>query len=307
MSKSAGIRELIPISREWLEGWRTFDFAKLAVLCDFDADFCFQPMHGEHPATGREGLEKYVTGAKGAGVEIRDFEPTDITYGTQGDMLWAWAVCFYKALYPGATKPFTAPVRITFVAKNLGGEWKLQCVHHSTQQQVGQAATGDKRDPHGPGDPEAKKIAKEIAEAFTNGWSALDLDQVKSVWDPDHESLIYQAFEGPQGLRSWHAMGQYADRLRASGVKSGTRFRWPELTDNEINAGRAGDFLWAHCQRDFFVYHPDDPETKLGGHPYRETWLAHRAEDGWKAFHYHESVIASTPLDQQFIADHWPD
>ncbi len=306
MSNSVGIRTFQPLIETWLEGWRSLDLSRVSALCDFDADFCFQPMETEHPLKSLEALEQYAEEAKGAR-QILEFACTNMAYDTCGDMLWAWAVCYYKALYRGATEPVAAPVRTTFVARRRGEGWKLVCVHHSTQQREGREATGTPREQGSAGDSNAKTFAKQLAETFTQGWIDLDLDVVGSVWDQEHSQLVYMPFEGPQGLRTWRAMQQYAERLRENVLKSGIRYRWPELTPDDISAGVSGDALWAHCQRDFFVYHPDDPQTKLGGHPYRETWLAHRKGGEWKAFHYHESVLGATPLVGPFVADWWPD
>ncbi|MCC6381653.1 MAG: nuclear transport factor 2 family protein [Dehalococcoidia bacterium] len=307
MGDSVGIRALLPVVEAWLAGWRALDAEALARLCDFAADFCFQPMATARPLQDAEALHRYVAAARQKALQVVDFALTDLACETHGDMLSAWAVCYFRALVPGEQEPRAAPVRVTFVARRRDDGWKLVCVHHSTQQRSGLPESAEPAEAGPAGDPQAKAIAREIAETFTAGWAALDLATVWSPWDASHDRLLYMAFEGPHALRTWQGMQQYAVRLRQNGLASGTRFRWRPLSDDDVSAGMSGDFLWAHCLRDYTVFRPEEPQTRLAGHPYRETWLAHRVDGAWKAFHYHESVRAQALLPGPFVADWWPD
>lgn len=307
MSDLRGIRALQPVVERWLEAWRVLDIEKTLDLYDFDADFCYQPPDLEHPLTNREAVKEYAEQAKKKIRTVQEFACTDMTYDMCGDMMWAYASCYFKALYEGVPEPIAGPVRITFLAQRRSNDWRLVCVHQSSQQRQGQEASGRERVARRDGDLQAKRIAKQLAETFTTGWTDTDLEKIFSPWDREHNKLVYMAFEGPQALRTWPEVEEYAERLRENLSKTGIRFRWPELTVADISAGISGDFLWAHCQRAFTVYHPQNPEVKLGGHPYRETWFAHRKNGAWKAFHYHESVSAPLPLAEPFFAEWWPD
>jgi hypothetical protein len=255
---------------------------------------------------GQAALRAHFSGLRRDGLATLAFTVADSVYGGSGDLAWIYAACHVEARYAGLAEARAAPFRLTLVARRLGGDWALVCAHQSCQQQTGLPAQGEPAHPGG-GDAEARAIGKAIAEGFSGGWAALDLDRVASVWDRGSDRLVYMAFEGPQALRSWAEVLQYSERLRANGLQSGTRFRWRELPVAEICGGRAGDLLWVHCPRDYAVYHPDAPDRRLGGHPYRETWLARYAGGVWRAFHYHESVRAAVPLEAPFVAQWWPD
>lgn len=117
-----------------------------------------------------------------------------------------------------------------------------------------------------------------LVEAYRMAWADLDADAFRSIWDPERE-IVYCPSELDRPLLGVEAVGRYFDRV-VSGIR-----HVRAMTVFDVRVEVVGDVAWA-----FFSFDLDGS----GAEPFevrgRNTLIARRVGEGWKAVHYHESA-----------------
>ncbi len=135
-----------------------------------------------------------------------------------------------------------------------------------------------------------ERTVADLIETYRQGFLSLDPKRIGSIWDREHDPLIYVAMERPEPIYGWPAIESYFDAL-------------PDHLDDmlaktieDVRIDPLGDTAIA-----FFQFHST---VKLKGAEglYRPsgrvTMLFRRTQAGWRAIHYHESAIAAQAVDQ---------
>lgn len=132
---------------------------------------------------------------------------------------------------------------------------------------------------------EAERAVAALIETYRQGFLQLDPQQIASVWDTEHEPLIYAAQEMKEPTYGWPAIRRYMAALPEHLEKVLSK----EVKDVRIDI--LGDAALA-----FFTSHS---RVKLRGRPglheptFRVSMIFRRTEAGWRAIHFHESSLSA--------------
>ena len=132
---------------------------------------------------------------------------------------------------------------------------------------------------------EAAVAVAAVIETYRQGFLHLDPDLIASIWDAQHEPLIYVAQEKKEPTYGWPAIRSYFAALPDHLEKVLAK----ELTDVQIDI--LGDTAIA-----FFISHT---KAKLRARTtpheptFRVSMLLHRTPAGWRAIHFHESALSA--------------
>lgn len=132
---------------------------------------------------------------------------------------------------------------------------------------------------------EAEREVAALIEIYRQGFLHLDPDQIASIWDRQHEPLIYVAQEMKEPAYGWPAIQRYLAALPDHLEKVLAK----DLTDIQIDV--LGDAAIA-----FFISHS---KVKLKGRStpheptFRVSMILHRTSAGWRAIHFHESALSA--------------
>ncbi|TDD48784.1 YybH family protein [Saccharopolyspora elongata] len=119
-----------------------------------------------------------------------------------------------------------------------------------------------------------------LVEVYRAGWANLDAAALRSIWDPEHET-VYCPSELDRPLVGKASVDRYFDR-----VLSGIR-HVHVMAVSDVRIDIIDDIACV-----FFAFHLEgvgassEPFTVQG----RNTLIAHRKAGGWKGIHYHESL-----------------
>jgi len=132
---------------------------------------------------------------------------------------------------------------------------------------------------------EAEREVAALIEIYRQGFLHLDPDQIASIWDRQHEPLIYVAQEMKEPTYGWPAIERYFAALPDHLEKVLAK----ELTDVQIDI--LGDGAIA-----FFISH-SRVKLKARSAPHEPTFrvsmIFHRTSAGWRAIHFHESALSA--------------
>jgi ketosteroid isomerase-like protein len=133
-----------------------------------------------------------------------------------------------------------------------------------------------------PKDNESERAISALIETYRLGFLHLDPEQLASIWDSQHDPLIYVAQEMEEPIQGWTAIHRYYAAL-------------PEHLDvvlakrlEDIKIDVLGDTAIA-----FFTTHSN---VKLKGHATkydptaRVSMIFQQTSAGWRSIHYHESA-----------------
>jgi ketosteroid isomerase-like protein len=132
---------------------------------------------------------------------------------------------------------------------------------------------------------EAEREVAALIEIYRQGFLHLDPDQIASIWDRQHEPLIYVAQEMKEPTYGWPAIQRYLAALPDHLEKVLAK----ELTDVQIDI--LGDAAIA-----FFISHSSvklKARSALHEPTFRVSMLFHRTSAGWRAIHFHESALSA--------------
>lgn len=132
---------------------------------------------------------------------------------------------------------------------------------------------------------EAAGAVAAVIETYRQGFLHLDPDLMASIWDAQHEPLIYVAQEKKEPIYGWPAIRSYfaalPDHLEQVLAK--------ELTDVQIDI--LGDTAIA-----FFISHSKvklKARAALHEPTFRVSMIFQRTAAGWRAIHFHESALSA--------------
>jgi ketosteroid isomerase-like protein len=133
-----------------------------------------------------------------------------------------------------------------------------------------------------PNDDEARRAVAAAVETYRLGFLRLDPEQLASVWDHEHEPLVYVAQEKDEPIHGWAAIQLYLAAL----PEHLDRVLSKELEDVKIDV--LGETAIA-----FFT---SRSSVMLKGRPTKYEPIGHismifrQAPAGWRAIHFHESA-----------------
>jgi ketosteroid isomerase-like protein len=133
-----------------------------------------------------------------------------------------------------------------------------------------------------PNEDEARRAVAAAVETYRLGFLRLDPEQLASVWDRQHEPLVYIAQEKDEPIHGWAAIQLYLAGL----PEHLDRVLSKELEDVKIDV--LGDTA--------IVFFTSRSSVKLKGRPTKYDPIGHvsmifrRTSEGWRAIHFHESA-----------------
>jgi ketosteroid isomerase-like protein len=139
-------------------------------------------------------------------------------------------------------------------------------------------------------DTESVRAIAVLIETYRQGFLHLDPDQIESIWDPEHEPLIYVAQEKTEPTYGWKAIQSYIAALPDHLEKVVSK----EIRDVQIDI--LGDTAIA-----FFISHSTvklKARTRLHEPTFRVSMIFQRGTVGWRAIHFHESALSAQAMAQ---------
>jgi len=137
---------------------------------------------------------------------------------------------------------------------------------------------------------ESESAIAALIETYRQGFLRLDPELLGSIWDREHDSLVYIAMERSEPIYGWPAIKRYYEALPA---------HLEQMLAKSVDNARIdvlGDTAFA-----FFQFHSKvkirgrEGQHELAG---RATMLFRHTRAGWRVIHFHESapLTASKPL-----------
>jgi ketosteroid isomerase-like protein len=129
---------------------------------------------------------------------------------------------------------------------------------------------------------EAKRAIAALIETYRLGFLHLDPQQLESIWDSQHDPLIYVAQEKEEPIYGWIAIQRYLAAL-------------PEHLD-EVLAKQLEDVQIEVLGDTALAFFISRSSVKLKGRPTkyeptaRVSMIFRQAPAGWRAIHFHESA-----------------
>jgi ketosteroid isomerase-like protein len=136
-----------------------------------------------------------------------------------------------------------------------------------------------------PNETEAQHAVAALIETYRQGFLHLDPEQIASIWDAEHEPLIYVAQEMKEPTYGWPAIQRYMAALPEHLEKVLAK----EVKDLKIDV--LGDTAIA-----FFISHSSvqlKARAELHQPTFRVTMIFQRSPAGWRAIHFHESSLSA--------------
>src|SRR5947207_7431985 len=136
-----------------------------------------------------------------------------------------------------------------------------------------------------PDKTEAESAITILIESYRQGFLHLDPDQIASIWDTQHEPLVYVAQEMREPTYGWPAIRSYLAALPDHLEKVLAK----EIKDLKIDV--LGDTAIA-----FFISHSSvklKARSELHEPTFRVTMILQRTLAGWRAIHFHESSLSA--------------
>lgn len=136
-----------------------------------------------------------------------------------------------------------------------------------------------------PNEKDAEHAVAALIETYRQGFLHLDPEQIASIWDAEHEPLIYVAQEMKEPTYGWPAIQRYMAALPEHLEKVFAK----EVKDLKIDV--LGDTAIA-----FFISHSSvklKARAELHQPTFRVTMIFQRYPAGWRAIHFHESSLSA--------------
>jgi ketosteroid isomerase-like protein len=134
-------------------------------------------------------------------------------------------------------------------------------------------------------DKAAEHAIAALIEVYREGFLHLDSDRIASIWDPQHEPLIYVAQEKNEPIYGWDAIQRYIAALPEHLAKVLAK----EVKDLQIDI--LGDTALA-----FFISHSSvklKARAALHEPTFRVSIIFRRTSAGWRVTHFHESALSA--------------
>jgi hypothetical protein len=134
-------------------------------------------------------------------------------------------------------------------------------------------------------DLEPARAIASLIETYRQGFLHLDPGQIASIWDPEHEPLIYVAQEEEEPIYGWVTIQRYIEALPTHLEKVLAK----EVKDVQID-------VLSDTGIAFFVSHSSvklKARDALHEPTFRVSMVFHRTPAGWRAIHFHESALSA--------------
>jgi ketosteroid isomerase-like protein len=131
-------------------------------------------------------------------------------------------------------------------------------------------------------EPDARRAVAAVLETHRLGFLHLDPERLSSIWDPQHEPLVYVAQEKEEPIHGWPAIQRYLGAL-------------PEHLD-EVSAKEVDDVQIDVLGDTAIAFFTSRASVKIKGYPAKYepighvSMVLHRTSEGWRAIHFHESA-----------------
>jgi ketosteroid isomerase-like protein len=121
---------------------------------------------------------------------------------------------------------------------------------------------------------------------------AVDVDELRRLWDKEYPDPVYQPEELPEPLRSWAEIDDYFGKLpeRIDGVS--------HVRPLDFRVDAVGDLAYAYARASARLGVRHREETLDG--EVRQTFVLRRRDGHWLLIHYHESRL--TPGLEDVVA-----
>ncbi|HZT04323.1 MAG TPA: nuclear transport factor 2 family protein [Steroidobacteraceae bacterium] len=136
-----------------------------------------------------------------------------------------------------------------------------------------------------PDEKEAERAIAGLIETYRQGFLHLSPEQIASIWDTQHEPLIYVAQEMKEPTYGWPAIQRYMAALPEHLDKVFAK----EIKDLKIDI--LGDTAIA-----FFISRSSvqlKARAELHEPTFRVSMIFKRAPAGWRVIHFHESSLSA--------------
>jgi SnoaL-like domain len=137
----------------------------------------------------------------------------------------------------------------------------------------------------------AESAVLDLIETYRQGFLRLEPKRLESIWDQEHDPLVYVAMELPEPLLNWAAIERYLEALPVH-VET--------ILAKEIVATTVD--IVGESAVAFFQFHST---VKLKGNAElyrpsgRVSMVLRQTRAGWRAIHYHESALAAQSAEQR--------
>jgi ketosteroid isomerase-like protein len=132
---------------------------------------------------------------------------------------------------------------------------------------------------------EAERAVAGLIETYRQGFLRLDPEQIASIWNTQHEPLIYVAQEMKEPTYGWPAIQRYMAAL----PEHLERVLSKEVKDLKIDI--LGETAIA-----FFISHSCvklKARTELHEPTFRVSMIFQWAQASWRLIHFHESALSA--------------
>ena len=129
---------------------------------------------------------------------------------------------------------------------------------------------------------ESERAVAALIETYRRGFLQLDPEVLGSIWDREHDPLVYVAMERSGQIYGWPAIKRYYQALPEHLEQMVAK------TVDDVRIDVLGDAAAA-----FFQFHSKvrirgrEAQHELAG---RATMLFRRTPAGWRVIHFHESA-----------------
>lgn len=136
-----------------------------------------------------------------------------------------------------------------------------------------------------PEEKEAEHAVAALIETYRQGFVHLDPEQIASIWDTQHDPLIYVAQEMKEPTYGWPAIRRYMTALPEHLEKVLAK----EVKELKID-------LLGGTALAFFISHSSvklKARAELHEPTFRVSMIFHQTPAGWRVIHFHESSLSA--------------
>jgi ketosteroid isomerase-like protein len=132
---------------------------------------------------------------------------------------------------------------------------------------------------------ESERAVAALIETYRQGFLQLDPELLGSIWDREHDPLVYVAMERPEPIYGWSAIKRYYEALPEHLEQMLAK------TVDDVTIDVLGDAAVAFFQfRSKVKIRGREAQHELAG---RATMVFRHTPAGWRTFHFHESAPAA--------------
>jgi ketosteroid isomerase-like protein len=126
---------------------------------------------------------------------------------------------------------------------------------------------------------------RDVIETYRSGFLELDPSRLASIWDHEHQPLIYVAQEKGEPLYGWPAIESYL-RALPEHLEIISTMNLDQLSINPMGQMAVAFFIFRVSAK---LRGRDGPHEPTG----RVSMVLKNTPNGWRVIHYHESALAA--------------